>query len=134
MPTLTMSADESKLSTIRDFVACVGQEAGLSDQVIADLQLAVDEVCANVLRHGYRGQGGELAVTIQPLRDAVRVTVQDWGVAFDPQAVPEPDVATPLEQRPLGGMGLYLVRQVMDEVLFEFGAEKGNTVTMVRRL
>jgi anti-sigma regulatory factor (Ser/Thr protein kinase) len=55
-------------------------------------------------------------------------------MAFDPEAVSVPDVDAPLEQRSLGGLGLFLVRQLMDDVRFEFSEERGNSVTMVKRL
>jgi anti-sigma regulatory factor (Ser/Thr protein kinase) len=59
--------------------------------------------------------------------------VRNWGTAFEPQTVPVPDVESPLEQRQMGGLGLYLVRQVMDSLSFEFDAQKGNVVTMIKR-
>jgi anti-sigma regulatory factor (Ser/Thr protein kinase) len=98
------------------------------------LQLAVDEACANVVQHGYGGQGGEIEITVERDGDGVRVTLRDWGTSFDPQAVPAPDVTASLEQRRLGGLGLFLIHQVMDDVSFAFDAEGGNVLTMVKRL
>jgi serine/threonine-protein kinase RsbW len=63
----------------------------------------------------------------------VRVVIRDWGTRFDPLAVPTPDVSAPLEERPLGGLGLYLMRQTMDEVGFRFDEDDGNILTMVKR-
>jgi serine/threonine-protein kinase RsbW len=130
---MRLFADFSHLVVIRRFVAKVSRELGLDAHLIPDLQLAVDEVCANIIEHGYSGQGGDIEVTIELVREGVQAQVRDWGVAFDPQAVPKPDVSLPLEKRPLGGLGLFLVQQVMDDVRFEFDAQKGNTVTMLKR-
>jgi serine/threonine-protein kinase RsbW len=134
MATLSLFADLAELATIREFVAQVGYDLGLDERRIYDLQLAVDEACANVVQHGYGGQGGEIEITVERDEEEVRVTLRDWGTSFDPQAVPAPDVTASLEQRRLGGLGLFLIHQVMDDVSFEFDAEGGNVLTMVKRL
>ena len=133
MATLTVFADFRQLATIRNFVASVGRDLGLGQEVIYDLQLAVDEACANVIKHAYGGQGGRLKVTVEPVGDTIQVIIRDWGCAFDPQAVPIPDVSAPLEDRPLGGLGLFLMRQMMDRVDFEFDQDQGNTLTMTKK-
>jgi serine/threonine-protein kinase RsbW len=133
MATLTVLADFKQLATIRNFVASVGRDLGLGQEVIYDLQLAVDEACANVIKHAYGGQGGRLKVTVEPVGDTIQVIIRDWGSAFDPQAVPIPDVSAPLEDRPLGGLGLFLMRQMMDRVDFEFDQDQGNTLTMTKK-
>jgi serine/threonine-protein kinase RsbW len=133
MATLSLFADFGELATIRDFVASAGGELGLAQDLIYDLQLAVDEACANVVKHAYGGQGGEIKVTVESVGDTVQVIIRDWGSAFDPQAVPIPDVSAPLEDRPLGGLGLFLMRQMMDQVRFQFDREQGNTLIMSKK-
>ena len=133
MATLSLDADLAQLTTIREFVSRSGRELDLDERTIYDLQLAVDEACTNVIQHAYAGRGGAMEVTVEPDEGGVRVTVRDWGEPFEFQKVPEPNVATPLEQRELGGLGLFLMHQVMDDVLFDFDAEQGNTLTMVKR-
>jgi serine/threonine-protein kinase RsbW len=134
MTTLQLCADLAQLGTIRDFVAKASRDLDVDEERIPDLTLAVDEICSNIIRHGYGGQGGQLKVTVQRIVGGVQVTVRDWGTAFDPGAVAVPDVEAPLEQRSLGGLGLFLVHQLMDDVRFEFSAERGNSVTMLKRL
>jgi serine/threonine-protein kinase RsbW len=134
MATLTLCTDCSQLATIREFVAQVGRDWGLEKQVIDDLQLAVDEACTNIVVHAYDGQPGEIEVEVKITDKGVWVITRDWGKAFDPEAIPMPDVTAPLEERQLGGLGLYLMRQVMDEVQFKFDTETGNTLTMFKRL
>jgi anti-sigma regulatory factor (Ser/Thr protein kinase) len=134
MATLRLFADLAQLATIRGFVARAGSDLGLEDQAIYDLQLAVDEACSNVVKHGYAGQGGEIEITMEREEDKVRVMLRDWGKSFDPQAVPKPDVTASLEQRRLGGLGLFLIDQVMDDVQFEFDPDEGNLLTMVKQV
>lgn len=122
------------MAGIREFVAESSRSLDADEQAIRDLQLAVDEVCSNSIRHGYGGQEGQIEVSVGRIGHSIRVVVRDWGVAFDPEQVPVPDLGAPLEERSLGGLGLFLVQQVMDEVRFEFNGSQGNSVTMVRRL
>jgi serine/threonine-protein kinase RsbW len=133
MAKLKLFADDRQLARIRDFVAKEGESLGLDDQVIYALQLAVDEACSNVIEHGYGGRGGEIEVTIGPIEDGIQVMMRDWGNSFDPDAVPIPDVTAPLEDRKPGGLGLFLMREMMDDVRFEFDRQQGNTLTMIKR-
>jgi len=134
MPTLRLSADLSHLCAIREFVSRTSRDLGVSERVIQDLLLAVDEICSNVIVHGYDGHGGDIEVTVDRSEAEVRAIVRDWGKAFDPESICVPDIDAPLQQRPCGGLGLFIVRQLMDEVRFEFEGEKGNSVTMVKQL
>ncbi len=133
MATLSLYADLAQLTTIREFVSRSGRELDLDEREIYDLQLAVDEACTNIIQHAYDGQGGAMEVTVEPDKGGVRVTVRDWGTPFEFQKVPVPDVAAPLEQRGVGGLGLFLMHQVMDDIIFDFDAVQGNTLTMVKR-
>lgn len=134
MATLSLCADLGDLATVREFVARMGTDLGLDADVIYDLQLAVDEACANVINHAYGSQAGRIDVSVEPVEEGVQVVVRDWGGAFDPHVVPTPNVEAPLEERQLGGLGLFLMRQVMDDVRFAFDAEGGNTLEMVKRI
>lgn len=134
MATKRWRANPDQLAAIREFVAQAGRALAADEWAICDLQLAVDEICSNVIEHGYGGRGGDIEVTVEGTGASIRVVVRDWGRAFEPDQVPAPDLALPLEERRLGGLGLFLVRQMMDEVRFEFDAQSGNTVTMVRQL
>jgi serine/threonine-protein kinase RsbW len=134
MVTECWRADPAQLAVIRDFVAKASRSLDADERAIRDLQLAVDEVCSNSIRHGYGGQEGQIEVSVERIGHSIRVVVRDWGMAFDPEQIPVPDLCLPLEERSLGGLGLFLVQQVMDEVRFEFNDSQGNSVTMFRRL
>jgi serine/threonine-protein kinase RsbW len=132
MAMLNLLVDLDHVSEVREFVGRIGEELALDSQVIFELQLAVEEACSNVVFHAYDGQGGDLEVSVEPVDGGVQVVMRDWGAAFDPQAVRTPDVEAPLDQRPLGGLGLHIIRQMMDQVDFQFDAEEGNTLTLVK--
>lgn len=132
MAELNLWADYSHLSRIRRFVEEAGEDLGIPERDLYDLELAVDEACANIIEHGYQGVGGKIEIQIQPLNGGVQVVIRDWGRPFDPEAIPVPDIAAPLENRPMGGMGLFLMRKIMAQVQFAFDPEGGNTLTMTK--
>jgi anti-sigma regulatory factor (Ser/Thr protein kinase) len=68
------------------------------------------------------------------VKGGVQATVRNWGQAFDPQSVPVPDRSAPLEMRPLGGLGLFLAGQLVDELEYESDGENGNTMTLVMHM
>jgi len=130
---MRLCADIRDVETIREFVVRVSRDLDVDDRIIPDLELVADELCSNVINHGYNGQGGWIEVTVLPVEQGLQLTIRDWGQGFDPAAVPVPDLEAPLEQRALGGLGLFLVRQLMDEVQFETCDGNGNSVTVVKR-
>ena len=134
MATLTLLADAHQLASIREFVAEAGKDLDMEKSAIYHLTLAVDEACSNAINHGYGGQAGKIEITVEPTEDGVQAVIRDWGIPFEPDAVPVPDITAPLDRRPQGGLGLFIIRKVMDEVCFEFDAQAGNKLTMVKRL
>jgi serine/threonine-protein kinase RsbW len=116
-------------------VAAIARAAGLEDHLLYQIQLAVDEACANIVEHAYRGlEAGDMELVCSLGEGAFTIRVRDWGRGFDPNSVAVPDVQAPLEERSLGGLGLFLVRQMMDSIQFHFDPERGNELVMVKRL
>ena len=83
------------------------------------VNLTLDEIVSNVIRHGWK-DGGEhqLDVRIFLLEDELRLEVEDDATPFNPLEAPPPDISSPLEERPIGGLGVHLVRQIMDELAY----------------
>lgn len=132
---LRFKAVLENVSAAIDCVTKSAQEAGFDEAVLYQLQLAVDEACANVVHHAYKGmEPGDIEVSCSFDDQRLVIRVRDWGRSFVPEDVPEPDVGAPLEERSLGGLGLFLIRQCMDEVEFSFDEKNGNELTMTKRL
>jgi serine/threonine-protein kinase RsbW len=122
------------LARISEFVARLARVAGLDSNAVYAVEMAVDEACTNIIEHAYGGQGrGDIECTCQVNGQELTVTLRDHGHAFDPSSVPEPDISAALEDRREGGLGLYLIGKLMDEVRFEFTPDAGNLLTMVKR-
>ncbi|MCK9298917.1 ATP-binding protein [Methanoculleus sp. YWC-01] len=116
MAELTVQADLSALANIADFLA--ETLAGCGDELVFAVQLAVDEACSNTILYGYGGEAGTITIACTADDDAVRVTIIDDGVAFDPLTAPPPPLDVPAEERPIGGLGIHFIRTVMDSVTY----------------
>jgi anti-sigma regulatory factor (Ser/Thr protein kinase) len=126
------------LESIPQAIDCVGASAramGFGEKQVHQIQMAVDEACANVVEHAYADMlPGDMEVECRcEGRDFV-VLIRDWGCAFEPDGVRQPDIDAPLEERELGGLGLYLIRRTMDRAEFTFDPQRGNELVMVKRL
>jgi serine/threonine-protein kinase RsbW len=121
-------------------IARVAQELGFGPHALYQIELAIDEACANVVEHAYpREAQGEMEISCYLDTGAqggqtLVIRVRDWGTGFDPGAVEKPDVDARLEDRGLGGLGLFLVEQVMDRVTFNVDPRQGNELLMFKRL
>ncbi|WP_072715838.1 ATP-binding protein [Rhodothermus profundi] len=118
--TLRIPSATRYLQTVRRFVERHARAAGLSEEAIEQLKLAVDEACTNIIKHAYKGRPDrpiDIAVLIEPDRFIVRI--RDQGEAFDPAHYRAPDLPTLIRQRQGGGLGVRLIRQLMDEVTYQ---------------
>jgi serine/threonine-protein kinase RsbW len=121
------------LAVIRDFV----EEGALAlcdrDDIVGELVVAVNEAVTNILVHGYKNQPGALSITVSHQGDELQVCLEDKAPVFDPTTAPEPDVSLPLERRPLGGVGIRMMREFTDELRHEARAGGGNRLVLVKR-
>jgi len=130
---LRVPADLGRLAEVRDLVRAVADEAGAGDDFAADMVQAVDEVTTNAIIHGHAGGSGWVEVAATTRDDRFVITIEDDARAFDPTAVPDPDLSLhPAERRP-GGMGVLLARLCVDEMTYRPRPGGGNILTLVRR-
>jgi anti-sigma regulatory factor (Ser/Thr protein kinase) len=130
---LRIPADLERLVEIRRFVRERATTLGVDPDLLSDVLLAVDEAATNVIVHGYRGQEGFVEIEVGREADALVVRLRDEAGPFDPTSVLPPDVTLPPEQRVLEGMGIYLIRQVMDDMTHRITLQRGNELTLVKR-
>jgi anti-sigma regulatory factor (Ser/Thr protein kinase) len=138
MTPLTVDATLTSLSEIGRYVDTVSQAAGLARQEAYNLRLAVDEVATNVIVHGYEEHGlsGTLLLRAETTAESVAVTVEDRGPEFDPrnQAMPTAEeLAEPLEDREIGGLGIFLALKSVDEFRYERRGDINVNTFVMRR-
>lgn len=95
--------------------------------------VAVNEAVTNILLHGYEQRPGELRIEIRRQGNELQVCLEDEAPVFDPTRAPEPDVGLPLERRPLGGVGIKMMREFTDELQHEKRASGGNRLVLIKR-
>lgn len=124
----------ASLGKITSQVVQEAKNSGLSERAIYDVEVAVDEACANIIEHSYGGEDkGEIECICQIIPDGLKIILHDTGCFFNPNDVPEPDINSPLEERHTGGLGLYFMRKLMDEVIFDPCQGQGTLLTMIKR-
>lgn len=135
MRTLTVPARFDQLETVRQFVVRAARDAGLNEKGVAAVEMAVDEACSNIIEHAYKGMaGGQIECTCFIDDRSLTVVLHDYGHPFDFASVPPPDLESSLEERRVGGLGVFLMRALMDEVRYENLGQGGNLLTMVKYL
>ena len=127
-------ANFQSLDEIREFVGEAASQVGFSEKEIYSIQLAADEASTNIIEHAYVGrEGGQIEVDCYVLEDELRIILRDRRRSFDPSSVPVPNVKADLSERKIGGLGMYLMHKLMDEVYYETSPETDNALTMVKR-
>jgi anti-sigma regulatory factor (Ser/Thr protein kinase) len=117
---MTVSASAPGVREAESELLAFAKSSGLPEEAIWRLEVALDEVLSNVVRHGSAAGGvGPIAVDLDIEDSRVEVVVTDDAPAFNPLEVQAPDASIPLEERPLGGLGIALVKALMDEVTYE---------------
>lgn len=124
MPRLRFPAALDRLDEARTFVTGAARELGLADDAVGRVELVLEEALVNVIKHAYRGGPGEieLACSMDAGSDGhghFVVEIRDTGPAFDPLQGPPPDLESGLENRPIGGLGIHLMRQMTSHMAWE---------------
>ncbi len=112
------------LGKVRQFVEKCAREASLREEAIAQVTMAVDEACANVIKHAYNEDGRDIAIRISTDAERFTVCIEDQGRPFRPELWSEPDIFRIAESRRGGGLGVHIMRSLMDQVEY---TSKGAT-------
>ncbi len=121
------------LPRFMSFIEDACERAGADEETTYALRLAVEEVCINLIRYGYKDMApGPIRVSFQRNGDNFTVTIQDRARPFDPASAPEPDLTSDAEARPIGGLGWYLVKQSVDTVDYQSDPQRGNLLTLTK--
>ena len=125
----------SSLEPISEFIKHEANKAGLDEDAVYSIQLAVDEACTNIIEHAYGGEGnGEIECICSSTAAAFEVELRDKGKAFDPKLIPDPQTGVPIEKLKNRGAGLYLMRKLMDEVNFDFSNVGETRLRLLKKI
>jgi len=133
--TLQVPSSTANLALIREFVSSTASQAGFSENDIAKLELAVDEACANVIEHAYGHDiSKEVVVRVRLDDETLKIDIEDTGNGFDPELVNQEELEQLVNKRKTGGLGMRLMKTLMDEVRYEIEPGKKNALHMMKRL
>jgi len=129
---MTRAAELESLSVFRQFISDCCSRHNVSEETVFDLKLAVDEACTNIIEHGYKGMDpGSIILSFRIEPDRILIQITDFGHVFEPAEPQKPDVEAALDDGPLGGWGLYLIYQKMDNIDYQ-SSHDGNTLTFTK--
>jgi anti-sigma regulatory factor (Ser/Thr protein kinase) len=134
MKTVQFAAKFEFLDEIREFVGKIARAGGFTDKDVYNIQLATDEAASNIIEHAYEKiSNGVLELSCGVRGDLITIILIDHGESFDPSEIPLPDLKADLSDRKIGGLGIFLMRKLMDEVHYEVKVNQGNILTMTKR-
>jgi serine/threonine-protein kinase RsbW len=132
---LEIKSRTENLAEIRDFINSAALEAGFSKETIDKIILAVDEACTNIIKHAYKYfPDGRIVLTLKADKKTFTVEIIDYGNAFDPDLIPNPDLKKYFDEKKVGGLGMYLMKKLMDEVKYTSIPGKFNQVSLTKNI
>ncbi len=136
MEPLTVPAVLDSLGPIGRYVLEAASMAGLDRKAAYRLRLAVDEIATNIIGYGYpkAGKTGDVLVTADVGEQTLTVALEDEAVPFDPRALTRPDhMDLPIEERPIGGLGVFLAMEGVDEYQYEYVKNRNRNIFIMKR-
>lgn len=129
---MTIGSDIEEIPGVSARLEEAMNACGFSAEEVLDTQLAVEEVITNIILHGYEKKGGEIHLSCHFEDSRIRIRVADSAPQFDPLSIPEPELEGDIDERRIGGLGIYLVRQVMDTLSYRYENNR-NILTLEKR-
>ncbi|MFO7683266.1 MAG: ATP-binding protein [Chloroflexota bacterium] len=122
------------LGQIRQYVRETAVSFGCAPAAADELVVAVNEAAANIIRHGFKHEPGAIQITVVCGADTVKVLLHDHAPGFDPTTLSNPDTTLALEERPFGGMGVYMMRTFCDGLSYCRNSQGENELTLLKRM
>lgn len=131
---LIIKNDIHELNRLAEFIENLGEEKGFDMSLTMSLNLVLEEAISNIILYAYpEKMGKEIAINFSDYNNSLIFTISDEGVEFDPTKVEEADITLSAEERGIGGLGIFLIRQIMDEVEYK-RIENKNVLTIKKNL
>jgi serine/threonine-protein kinase RsbW len=130
---ITIPAQMSYLSQVRDFIEHIGRKFRYSDKVTNSFKLVIEEACTNIIRHGYRDiKGGEITLKAIIRRQSLTIVIIDQGISYDPRQANTPDLQKYIQIGKKGGLGIFMMRKLMDDVQYNI-TNRGNELRLTKQ-
>ena len=131
---MNVSSKTENLNAVRDFVSDAARRFGFADNDVSNIALAVDEACTNIIKHAYNFDASkEISVVVRMKSPEFEILITDKGKHFEPEKVAIPDMNEYLTKYKKGGLGMLLMRKLMDKVEYRIQPSR-NVVRLVKYL
>ena len=131
---LTLPNDINTIPQLSEFIEVIGEELEMEMSLIMSLNLALEEAVVNVMNYAYApGTKGDVCIETTANGTHIEFIISDSGIPFDPTKKEEVDTTLSAEERPIGGLGIHLVREIMDDVSYEYKDNK-NILTLSKKI
>ena len=131
---ITLANDIAEISRLATFIEEVGEAFELTPDVIFNLNLVIEEAVVNVINYAYpKEEHQSIYLSANLHEDSIVFVLTDTGKEFDPTQAPEADITLSAEERPIGGLGIFLIRQIMNEVKYQ-RIDGKNVLTLEKKL
>jgi serine/threonine-protein kinase RsbW len=127
------NAELKDLASMRAFIKESAFMLGGDAEPVSELMIAVNEAITNIIVHGYQGKPGLIEIFVERESNDIRLRLLDSAAAFDPTSVPKPDITLPLDQRAYGGMGVHMMREFSDELIYRLTADDMNELIFIKQ-
>ena len=129
---ITISNRRAEIEKVAEFIETFGATHGLSPEIIFKVNLALDEVVTNIIAYAYDDEADhQIAISVALDGQAMSIRVEDEGLAFNPLDAPVPNLKLGIDERPIGGLGVHIVRSVMDAL--EYHREGRRNIFIMRK-
>ena len=128
---ITSPPDINNLHLFTDYAREEADKAGFSDTDISRIELAIEEAAVNIINYSFPDEEGEISMECDFRHQSLQITLSDNGIPFNPLEYCPPDITLPAQEREVGGLGIFLIRNLMDEV--EYRREEDKNILMMRK-
>ena len=134
-PQLIVPADRSEFAVLQQWLLSIAAELDMQDRIRKQLMICCDEIFTNIASYAYPDGNGSVAVAVEFVSETqnLRIIFSDSGTAFNPLEISEPDTSSALSERKIGGLGMFMVKKMMDSVEYCRKDEK-NILTLTKCL
>lgn len=133
MKELTLPAAAENIEKAVEFVNSQLEAAGCPPKVTVQIDIAIDELFGNIAHYAYGKDTGDATVRVEVTEEpSVIITFIDSGIPYNPLEKPDPDVAQSLEERQIGGLGIFMVKKSMDDITYEY--KDGQNILRIKKI
>lgn len=132
MQELKIPATIDNLGQVLSFIETITEENEIAMQESMAVQIATEEVFVNIANYAYGDGEGEALIQVDITQSEIKLVFVDSGIPYNPLQKTDPDITLSMENRAIGGLGIYMIKESMDEVSYRYEDEK-NILTLIKR-